>query len=227
MDQLLPTARIPFSSLEIGLVRRYVPEEEAAKCVSSFQAVCLGLFVLATWKTSSHKPPGLVPSALELFRYFLTFCYRFYGHSQQDDEKNYSHLTSAIDLVGARLMPRINSQPKAELYFVEVEETFAPASSKWMNVLHRLDPDALKEKAGAALVEWYSVPFAWNIWDKIHQDMASVVHASSGSRDTIAAGTILRTAMPAPPAPPPPAPAPVVVAGSYIVKDVRRKGRPR
>ncbi|CAE8736173.1 unnamed protein product [Polarella glacialis] len=160
--------------------------------LTGFQAGCLGLFALQTWKVaeaqelpSARVEPRQLPSALALFNRFLRFCHCFFGGSaaeaeqcREEEDRQPSHRTHAIDLTGAgQLMNRLNDRARAEMYFAEVENGFVLPASAWMNVLHSLDPTSVSKKARLALDTWFATSDPFNAWNQIKQDIKPVMLA--------------------------------------------------
>jgi len=124
---------------------------------TSFQAVCLGLFVLQ----HSRQQKMLVPSAPWLFNNFLCFCNSFFGGKGSGNYRKGSRSrqwcgSQAMDLSGrGRLMPRLSHRARAELYFVSAEERCQAPVAEWQNVLHNSDPETICEAAETALQDWF------------------------------------------------------------------------
>lgn len=123
----------------------------AAKVPGNFltghQAVCIGLFSLQI----GHfilKPTHSI--ALSFFEGFLRFCLTFYGESPGSGTWNYRHL--AIDLsMGGRWLPRMSTDWKSELYFMQAEESMNIHADERVNVTHSLEPACVCSEAYAVL----------------------------------------------------------------------------
>jgi len=139
---------------------------------TSFQAVCLGLFVL---QHSRSQKTALIPSAPFLFNHFLCFCISFFGkgHGRKGMKKGQqTHSSAAIDLSrGGRMMRRVGARSRAELYFVAAEERNGVASHDWQNVLHNADPAAISEAAESALEEWFGARGSWSDWGRLSREL--------------------------------------------------------
>jgi len=120
---------------------------------TSFQAVCIGLFVL---QHSQNQRMALYPSAQWLFNHFLSFCCAFFDPGKPRKGARFPRNTSAaLDLSRGRMMRRVGQRSRAELYFVLAEEQSGAAMTEWQNVLHNSDPEAICEAARAALKDWF------------------------------------------------------------------------
>merc|ERR1712129_288402 len=162
----------------IYLLKAFAAFASRTSC-SSFQAVCLGLFVLRRLESNWRCLP-IVPTALLLFEKFLRFCCAFFSDGARckapGDRQLHGHRMCAIDLSGeGRLLRRISMQSSTELYFAEVERSLCASSSDWSNVLHNFDPESIKDKAEIALKSWYSEPSLWKVWGSICQDLCPVM----------------------------------------------------
>lgn len=162
----------------IYLLKAFAAFASRTSC-SSFQAVCLGLFVLRRLESNWRCLP-IVPTALLLFEKFLRFCCAFFSdgprYKAPGDRQLHGHRMCAIDLSGeGRLLRRISMQSSTEMYFAEVERRLCASSSDWSNVLHNFDPGAIKDKAEIALKSWYNEPSLWKVWGSISQDLCPMM----------------------------------------------------
>jgi len=161
----------------IYLLKAFAAFASRTSC-SSFQAVCLGLFVLRRLESSERRLLS-VPTALLLFEKFLRFCCAFFSdraRCKASGARFHGHQMCAIDLSGeGRLLHRISMRSSTELYFAEAERSLCASSSDWSNVLHSFDPAAIRDKAEIALNSWYSEPSLWKVWGNICQDLGPVM----------------------------------------------------
>jgi len=134
----------------IYMLKAFAAVDSGSGAVTSFQAICLGLFVL------QHERRMLVPSAHWLFNKFLSFCCCFFGRKGPGRRGRAWCSCQAIDMSGqGRFMSRISHRPQAELYFVAAEERCGAPLAEWLNVLHNVDAPALCGAARASLREWF------------------------------------------------------------------------
>lgn len=122
--------------------------------LTSFQSVCIGLFVL---KKNMHQHSwDQPPTALGLFHKFLIFVKGFFAEKQLKNDE-YHFRRSALDLCRQCSALRRSSHQgwRAELYFGDVERVLQTERPDWHNVLHNADGEAICKKAKQALAAWY------------------------------------------------------------------------
>eukprot|EP00408_Alexandrium_pacificum_P019281 CAMPEP_0171183782 /NCGR_PEP_ID=MMETSP0790-20130122/15454_1 /TAXON_ID=2925 /ORGANISM="Alexandrium catenella, Strain OF101" /LENGTH=336 /DNA_ID=CAMNT_0011648765 /DNA_START=57 /DNA_END=1064 /DNA_ORIENTATION=- len=134
--------------------------------LTSFQATCLGLFVLQQGETNKQSSTT-APTALFFFGRFLAWCRTFFTDTARRKPSRFaqSYRVNAIDLSGeGRLIDRLSPRSNAELYFVDVELHLGAESSEWLNVLHSSDPKMIAAKARSAYDCWFGESTLWKVW---------------------------------------------------------------
>lgn len=124
--------------------------------LAGFQATCIGLFTLQMGYFRLKSPDML---ALSLFEGFLLFCYHFYGETVRPHSSWHimSYRQCAIDLTGGgRWLPRLCSNWRSELYFMNAEDAMQTRPHERMNVTHSLDPARVSVEAMALLQRAFS-----------------------------------------------------------------------
>uniref|UniRef100_A0A7S4VUM8 Uncharacterized protein n=1 Tax=Alexandrium monilatum TaxID=311494 RepID=A0A7S4VUM8_9DINO len=147
--------------------------------LTSFQATCLGLFVLQQGEVERHAHRAAAPAALSLFGRFLVWCRMFFadGVRRKSGRHHQGYRVCAIDLSGegGRLIERQNLRANAELYFANVELHLGAAPSEWLNVLHSSDPKAISAKARLAYEHWFVESSPWKVWGRMRQDLSAAM----------------------------------------------------
>jgi len=135
-----------------------VPED----ALSSFQAICLGLFVvklglheqvLSLGLSTAKEPTGLI-----LFECFLRFCGVYFANQWNSNQKMKNYRFSALDLSAGKLAVRSSSGSTPEAYFVTDEVyTLQTRTEERMNVAASMKPKLIHDAAHVALVSKLSV----------------------------------------------------------------------
>ncbi|CAE7739548.1 unnamed protein product [Symbiodinium sp. CCMP2592] len=116
--------------------------------ISVYQATCIGLFTLQIGHFRLRQSLSL---ALCFFEGFLRFCYQFYLDTDTPvvlGDTALGYRRQAIDLSCGRLLPRISTSWRSELYFRNLEERqLSTRPDEWMNVTHSLDPQQVSKEA--------------------------------------------------------------------------------
>eukprot|EP00439_Symbiodinium_sp_Y106_P036368 s4833_g4.t1 len=116
--------------------------------ISVYQATCVGLFTLQIGHFRLRQSLSL---ALCFFEGFLRFCYQFYLDTDTPvvlGDTALGYRRQAIDLSCGRLLPRISTSWRSELYFRNLEERqLSTRPDEWMNVTHSLDPQQVSKEA--------------------------------------------------------------------------------
>lgn len=112
-----------------------------------------------------------------MFNCFLHFCLTFFSSKGQGrkggvKKGHQTHGNAALDLSRGRMMRRISTRCRAELYLQAAEERNGVASHDWQNVLHNADPEAILEAAEDALEEWFGAKGCWAAWGKLGRELA-------------------------------------------------------
>lgn len=142
--------------------------------LTSFQATCLGLFVLQQGEYEKHTSQA-TPTALFFFGHFLVWCRTFFTDILRRNKGRHAqgYRVYAIDLSGdGRLIDRLSVRSNAELYFSDVELQLGADPSEWLNVLHNSDPKAISAKARTAYENWFGESSLWKAWGRIRQDLS-------------------------------------------------------
>jgi len=131
--------------------------------LSGFQATCLGLFALQLhlYQLRCCQPTGLV-----LFECFLRFCCSFFSdaHASRCMQLR-SYRYCAIDLsLGGRLLPRLSSKWRCEVYFLGVEVQLGTKMNERINIAHSVVPEMVRTAAAQALDKTVSVENGRCIW---------------------------------------------------------------
>jgi len=141
--------------------------------LTSFQAICLGLFV-AQRRGLTAPPTSL--TGLMLLKRFLLFCKDFFAY---EGRSNYWHGTDAIDISGGgRVIDRFSKRARAELYFTDAENSLQVHTRDWMNVLHNVNPETISNSAGQALECWFctkSHKHQRKVWARLKRDLLPVM----------------------------------------------------
>mmetsp|Transcript_62800 Transcript_62800/g.138159 ORF Transcript_62800/g.138159 Transcript_62800/m.138159 type:complete len:621 (+) Transcript_62800:179-2041(+) len=125
---------------------KYFASTLPSNALSSFQAICIGIFVvqLHLYQLKACRPTGLI-----LFECFLRFCSSFFSDARCPSWRRlrgYTHC--AIDLsLGGRLLPRLSSKWKCEIYLLAGEVQMQTRVGERMNVAHSIDPEAVCKAA--------------------------------------------------------------------------------
>jgi len=147
---------------------------------TSFQSICLGLFVAQRVVLHSCDQPRYM-SALALFERFLCFNSVFFSDAQctmANGVRPQWHQVWAIDLSDSgMLMCRHHPRASAELYFAAVEHAHRVPVSHWMNVLHSADPKMICSKAKLGLERWFKDAVSTNTWRRISHDFVPAYRA--------------------------------------------------
>lgn len=161
-------------------------EPHEKKPLTSFQATCLGLFVLQ--RTLLHKScpdgqPAKLPSALSLFKRFIFFCEGFFADGERAPKAKDRtclpwHRQCALGFADcARVLARVSPHALCELYFVAAEVRCDTPTWGWMNVLHSVDPKAVHAGAKTAVDRWFGGggKGSRTVWNKLSSDVLPVM----------------------------------------------------
>ena len=130
--------------------------------MSSFQAMCLGLFVvklgLYTQVISLGLSTATEPTGLMLFECFLRWCGVYFGSQWRPDQKLKNYRFSALDLSTGRLALRTRSRTKCEAYFAADEvHGLHTHSADRLNIAGSISPELVHDAARLAMVSNLSI----------------------------------------------------------------------